>query len=71
MKLTVISQESSLLPNVFKGNEAKIAYSLAIFAIILFASPFATTATTANQKDADHSAKSAKVMHAKSTTANK
>lgn len=61
MKLTVFSPESSLLPNIFKGNETKIAYSLAIFAMILFASPFATTAA---QKE---SRSSVKVMHAKST----
>lgn len=65
MKLTVISQDSSLLPNVFKGSESKITYSLSIFALILFASPFATThfAKSPAQKSQD----SLKVMHAKST----
>lgn len=64
MKLTVMSPERSLVPNIFKGNETKIAYSLAVFAVILFASPFATSP---GQK----SDSPAKAMHAKSTTAKK
>lgn len=59
MKLTVISHEKSLLPQVFKGSESKIAISLGVFAVILFASPFATTSTSAHKQD------QAKLMHAK------
>lgn len=59
MKLTVISQEKSLLPTLFKGSESKIAISMGVFAMILFASPFATTQVHKHDT-------AAKIMHAKS-----